>query len=138
MRSRYSAYATGNIDWIERSQAPEGRQVMDRSATEEWSRKSIWKGLEILETRDGGPDDAEGVVEFKARYELAGQDTVHHEIATFRKEEGLWYFVDGLEIKPRPYRRAEPRVGPNEPCPCGSGKKFKKCCGRPGAPPASA
>lgn len=25
-----------------------------------------------------------------------------------------------------------PRIGRNEPCPCGSGKKFKKCCGRPG------
>ncbi|MEO8605615.1 MAG: SEC-C metal-binding domain-containing protein [bacterium] len=28
-----------------------------------------------------------------------------------------------------PVRRAEPKVGRNEPCPCGSGKKFKKCCG---------
>jgi preprotein translocase subunit SecA len=28
------------------------------------------------------------------------------------------------------YRRAEPRVGRNDPCPCGSGKKYKKCCGR--------
>jgi uncharacterized protein len=27
------------------------------------------------------------------------------------------------------YRRIEPKVGRNEPCPCGSGKKFKKCCG---------
>jgi hypothetical protein len=30
---------------------------------------------------------------------------------------------------PQPYRRTEPKVGRNEPCPCGSGKKFKKCCG---------
>jgi uncharacterized protein len=29
------------------------------------------------------------------------------------------------------YRRVEPKVGRNEPCPCGSGKKFKQCCGRP-------
>jgi hypothetical protein len=29
-----------------------------------------------------------------------------------------------------PYRREEERVGRNDPCPCGSGKKFKKCCGR--------
>jgi hypothetical protein len=27
------------------------------------------------------------------------------------------------------YRRPEPRIGRNDPCPCGSGKKFKKCCG---------
>ncbi len=28
------------------------------------------------------------------------------------------------------YRREEPKVGRNDPCPCGSGKKFKKCCGK--------
>ncbi len=28
------------------------------------------------------------------------------------------------------YRRTEPRIGRNDPCPCGSGKKYKKCCGR--------
>jgi preprotein translocase subunit SecA len=27
------------------------------------------------------------------------------------------------------YRREDPKVGPNDPCPCGSGKKYKKCCG---------
>jgi hypothetical protein len=31
-----------------------------------------------------------------------------------------------------PVRRVEPRVGRNDPCPCGSGKKSKKCCGRGG------
>jgi len=31
---------------------------------------------------------------------------------------------------PEPIRRAQPKVGRNDPCPCGSGKKFKKCCGR--------
>jgi hypothetical protein len=35
------------------------------------------------------------------------------------------------------YRRAQPKIGPNEPCPCGSGKKFKKCCGAPNARPAA-
>ncbi len=32
--------------------------------------------------------------------------------------------------KPEPVRRQSPKVGRNEPCPCGSGKKYKKCCGR--------
>jgi len=31
---------------------------------------------------------------------------------------------------PEPIRRVQPKVGRNDPCPCGSGKKFKKCCGR--------
>ncbi len=133
MRSRYSAYATSAIDWIIDSQVPEGRQFTDRRATEEWSKRSNWKGLEVLEVRDGGVDDDEGFVEFKAYYELAGEDIAHHEIASFRKEDGRWYFVDGLEVKPRPFKHLVKKVGPNEPCPCGSGKKHKKCCGRPGA-----
>lgn len=32
--------------------------------------------------------------------------------------------------------RATPKIGRNDPCPCGNGKKFKKCCGADGAPPA--
>ncbi len=34
---------------------------------------------------------------------------------------------------PQPYVREQPKVGRNEPCVCGSGKKFKKCCGSAGA-----
>jgi preprotein translocase subunit SecA len=37
------------------------------------------------------------------------------------------------EEEPRPVRRGEPKVGRNDPCPCGSGKKFKKCHGNVGA-----
>ncbi|MGA2149181.1 MAG: SEC-C metal-binding domain-containing protein [Bryobacteraceae bacterium] len=30
--------------------------------------------------------------------------------------------------KQKPYRRPEPKIGRNEPCPCGSGQKYKRCC----------
>jgi uncharacterized protein len=36
---------------------------------------------------------------------------------------------DGRSGSARPAQRATPKVGRNDPCPCGSGKKFKKCCG---------
>jgi SEC-C motif-containing protein len=133
MRSRYSAYALGMVDWIVDSQSPDGRQFVDRNATEQWSKRATWHRLEVLTTEQGGPDDDEGLVDFKAYYTLAGEDITHHEVASFRKEDGTWYFVDGIEVKPRPFKRLERKVGPNEPCPCGSGKKHKKCCGKPGA-----
>ena len=133
MRSRYTAFATGAVDWIIDSQIPEGRPFTDRTATEEWSKLSTWKGMQVLQTQQGGPDDEEGLVEFKAFYELGGEDILHHEIASFRKLDGAWHFVDGVEMKPRPFKRMQPKVGPNDPCPCGSGKKHKKCCGKPGA-----
>ena len=40
-------------------------------------------------------------------------------IRSVREEDGSWQ---------PPVRRAGPKVGPNDPCPCGSGRKFKKCC----------
>ena len=36
----------------------------------------------------------------------------------------------GGEVRLAPVRREMPKVGRNEPCPCGSGKKYKNCCGR--------
>ena len=132
MRSRYSAYALGHVDWIVESQSPDGRQFVDRKATEEWSRRAVWHRMEVVEVKDGTADDTEGFVDFKAYYTIGGEDITHHEIASFRKEDGVWYFVDGVEVKPRPYKRLDRKVGANEPCPCGSGKKWKKCCGKPG------
>jgi preprotein translocase subunit SecA len=56
-----------------------------------------------------------------------------------REEEmkQLSYSGGGEEPNQRPKspRRAEAKVGRNDPCPCGSGKKYKKCHGQPGAPP---
>jgi SEC-C motif-containing protein len=132
MRSRYSAYALGEVDWLVQSQHPDGRTHVDRRATEEWSKRSTWHRLEILQTTDGGAEDQEGFVEFKAYYTLGGEDITHHEVASFHRIDGDWYFMDGVEVKPRPFRNTEHKPGPNEPCRCGSGKKFKKCCGRPG------
>ncbi|MBR6014599.1 MAG: SEC-C domain-containing protein, partial [Firmicutes bacterium] len=40
-----------------------------------------------------------------------------------------WRFIDGKMDTGEPYRREEPKIGRNDPCPCGSGKKYKKCCG---------
>ena len=132
MRSRYSAYALGHVDWIIESQSPDGRQFVDRTATEQWSKRATWHRMEVVGVEGGAADDTEGFVDFKAYYTIAGEDITHHEVASFRKEDDTWYFVDGIEVKPRPFKRLEPKVGPNDPCTCGSGKKYKKCCGKPG------
>jgi len=46
------------------------------------------------------------------------------------RESGTWCYAGGRVIGVDPYRREEPKIGRNEPCSCGSGKKYKKCCGR--------
>ena len=130
MRARYSAYATGQVEFIQASNAPEGRAQVDLESSRQWSQQAEWTGLEVVATEGGGADDQVGEVEFKAHYAIQGRELTHHELATFRKgDAGEWMFVDGEEMAQEPFRREKPKVGPNEKCPCGSGKKYKKCHG---------
>ncbi len=130
MRSRYTAYAKGEIDYLVETMYPPKRKEFDQRSAEEWSGKSEWKSLEIISVEGGSPEDTEGIVEFIARYSQKNMLQKHHERAEFKKEDDRWYFVDGQFIKPATVRRETPKVGRNDPCPCGSNKKFKKCCGK--------
>ena len=129
MRSRYTAYTRGDVDYVVNThRAPPGEDV-DRAAVEQFAREARWRGLEIVATERGGPDDDAGVVEFIARYEQNGNAQQHHERSTFARADGRWVFVDGTQVKAAPARRAADKVGRNDPCPCGSGKKYKRCHG---------
>ena len=130
MRSRYSAYAVNAIDYLGDSLHPAHREDWDREATRRWAEKAQWQSLEIISIEAGGPDDDEGWVEFAANYSEGARTTRHHERSRFRKHRGRWYYVEGQTPKPHTERLDGPKVGRNEPCPCGSGKKYKKCCGR--------
>jgi SEC-C motif-containing protein len=130
MRSRYSAYALGNIDYLHDSLAPEARYDFDRKAVTHWSRQSQWLGLDILATEAGREGDETGYVEFVAHFATGGETLAHRERSLFRFEadDGRWYFVEEANRKSAPIvKGAQP--GRNDPCPCGSGKKYKKCCG---------
>ena len=128
MRSRYTAFARGEIDYIVSTHAPADGVEIDRAETEKGSRGSDWLGLTIVATEAGGADDDQGIVEFIARFRTNGHELAHHERSRFRRTDGRWFYVDGDTVKPTPVR-AEKRAGRNEPCPCGSGKKFKRCHG---------
>jgi len=128
MRSRYSAFAVGNIDYLIESVAPEQRHDIDRGSLQAWSKESTWDGLDIIDTVDGREGDTTGIVEFVAHFTRERKREAHHERSTFRKENGRWYFVEGAKPKGKPMVKAQD-IGRNDPCPCGSGKKYKKCCG---------
>ena len=129
MRSRYTAYALGEVEHVLRTHDPESAGEVDRQGALDWSRQATWRGLEIHDTTGGKADDESGEVEFTARYEMRGKLLLHRERSTFRKIDGAWFYVDGEMVKREP-DRVEPRPGRNDACPCGSGKKYKKCCGR--------
>ena len=130
MRSRYTAYVLGACDYIVDTIDPESQSRYDRKAMEKWSRESEWQGLEILDAKDGQPGDREGDVEFIVRYREKQVMQTLHERSKFVWKNNRWYYVDGETVRSKPLVRQSPRTGRNEPCPCGSGKKFKRCCGR--------
>jgi SEC-C motif-containing protein len=128
MRSRYAAYVKVIIPYILQTTAPEARKTLDEKATQSWAEDTDWRGLEIMRTEKGSATDSEGVVEFAAHFKENNERRKHHEIAVFKKIEDKWYYDDGKLPTPNQVQREQPKVGRNENCPCGSGKKYKKCC----------
>jgi len=128
MRSRYSAYVKKEIGYILTSLHPDHRADYDENSSRAWAESAEWHGINIVKTVGGSIDDSEGQVEFVVSYTENGLKQEHHELSSFEKKNGIWYFVTGKTM-PKPVSRATPKTGRNEPCICGSGKKFKKCCG---------
>jgi SEC-C motif domain protein len=128
MRARYTAYAMGTVEYLYETSGPKVRKEFDADSSRKWAESAKWNGIDIVEEIEGTACDERGSVEFIAHYTVNETDFNHHERAEFRKINGDWFFIDGKIFGPEPERREDPKVGRNDPCPCGSGKKFKKCC----------
>ncbi len=130
MRSRYTAYALCSVDYLYRTSGKRVRKEFDSDGTQHWAKSAEWiGGIEILHTEGGGRDDEKGSIEFIAHYTVKDVPQHHHEKATFAKNDGEWFFIDGEIVGHEPERRETPKIGRNDPCTCGSGRKYKKCCG---------
>ncbi|MBI9035945.1 MAG: YchJ family protein [Bacteroidales bacterium] len=127
MRSRYSAHVVVETDYIISSFATESRPENQQEKISEWARKTQWERLEIIGRSKGSELDNTGYVEFKAFFKENGKLEYIHENSFFKKENGLWFYVSGEEPKSKPIS-SDKSIGRNDPCLCGSGKKFKKCC----------
>ena len=128
MRARYSAYVGAQMDFVFETTHPDHREDYDHAGTKEWAESSEWLGLEIIETKQGKQADDTGEVEFIARFKEKGVPREHHENAQFIKNDGRWYFTEGVMVKSRPITVV--KTGRTDPCSCGSGLKYKKCCGK--------
>jgi SEC-C motif-containing protein len=128
MRARYSAYAKTEVDFIIASTHPDKQEDLSAEGIQCWSERSTWHDLEIVATEGGESDDQTGIIEFIAHYTEKNTKKKHHERAQFERVEGIWYFSDGVPVTPKQFIRQQPKVGRNDPCPCGSEKKYKKCC----------
>lgn len=119
MRSRYSAYVTGAGEYLVATTVPEKRVAEDAALIREHAAQTAWLRLDVLAS---GQTGEKATVEFKAYYkEGDGMLRVHHEKSFFDAIAGEWFYQEGTLY--------EASVGRNDPCPCGSGRKYKKCCG---------
>lgn len=116
MRSRYSAYTLGLIDYLVATTLPAQQAALDRDSMRAWSLVSTWLGLEV----EGSElIDTHAFVTFTARWHDGDGEHRHRERSAFVQQAGRWYFIDPT---------VPLKAGRNDPCPCGSGQKFKKCC----------
>jgi SEC-C motif domain protein len=103
MRSRYTAYSQGNVDYLITTLHPKSRHKSDRSSLLQSIQSTRWAGLTIVTTQQGQVKDKRGVVEFVALYQhvqiqdlqsIGAVDQLH-ERSQFVKEKGQWFYVDG-------------------------------------------
>lgn len=115
MRARFSAYTLGLDDFLRNSWHAD-----TRPPTLDLPQASPWRRL-VVQSSEEGNDRA--TVTFDATWQADEQWGVLHETSLFLREDGIWYYHSGdtREQRLKPQR--------NQPCPCDSGNKFKKCCG---------
>ena len=139
MRARYAAYTLQKMDFLQKTHDPKTISKYDLKAATDWSESADWLGLEIISTKEGQAGDKTGWVHFRASYAIDGGEDSHEEISEFCKKGDRWLYTSGVgpdtevsgekRVEVKTVVNSEPKVGRNDPCPCDSGKKYKKCCG---------
>lgn len=121
MRSRYSAFVLADADYLITTWHPRTRpDDLDLRDQPHWQR------LEVIGAGQAA-DGQSGWVQFAAHYHGPAGGGCLRERSRFLLEQGRWLYLDGTQP---PAAQSMPRPGRNAPCPCGSGRKFKQCCGR--------
>ena len=117
MRSRYAAYVMKNVPYIVDTTVPSQQALLNVQAIQAWAENTQWLGLQILKTET--LSKLQNAMEFNAVFQGKEGEQSHHERSIFVKIDERWYFVDPTV----------PLPAMKQPCVCGSGKKFKHCCG---------
>jgi SEC-C motif-containing protein len=95
MRSRFSAYALGKVDYLIATRSEAKRADENREELAIYCKSVQCVGLRIVGKDKGGKADDTGVVTFHASIHANGRRSLHIETSTFAREEGKWMYVDG-------------------------------------------
>jgi SEC-C motif-containing protein len=123
MRSRFTAHAVGDYAYVHRTHLPTAKLPY---VPEPDAAATAWTRL-VIHAHEPGKNPDTAFVEFSAFFEEDGVEQVLQEKSEFFRVEGKWLYNRAVRIGPAPHKAA-PKPGRNDPCPCGSGKKYKQCC----------
>jgi SEC-C motif-containing protein len=126
MRSRFTAHAVRDYRHLHRTYV----ETAKRPFVEEGSGGGItWTRLVIHAEEPGAKPDT-AYVDFTAYYKDGDAEHAMAEKSEFVRNDGVWFYRRTVRNGPAPVKSSAPKVGRNDPCPCGSGRKYKQCCGR--------
>jgi SEC-C motif-containing protein len=124
MRSRFSAHVVRDFEHLHRTflkTAQEPYVPDSEVGGRDWTRL-------VIHSHEPGLKPDTAYVDFTAYYRENDAEQAFHEKGEFRRVEGTWYYASTVRQGPPPIKSTQAKVGRNEPCPCGSGKKYKQCC----------
>ncbi len=126
MRARFVAHVAHDFKFLHDSYLPDSGKPY---VAEEGEPAIVWTRLDMHgeETNIGGNPD-KSYVDFSAYGTEEGIEKVLHEKSEFLRVNGQWFYNREMRLGPAPVKSSAPKVGRNDPCPCGSGKKYKQCC----------
>jgi len=129
MRSRFSAYVLQLVPYIARTY--HSTKQSDQATTEirDFAQSAIFLSLQVIAASDVSSSDAtaempieSGYVHFTVRFIIGDKLHLLEENSRFLREQQIWSYLDGV-LTPHPVLK----ISRNDPCPCGSGKKYKTC-----------
>jgi SEC-C motif-containing protein len=124
MRARYTAHVVHDFEFLHRTFRETALlpyvEVPAPPAT-------TWTRL-VVHAHEPGRSPETAYVDFSAYGTDQGAGQVLHEKAEFVRQDGAWIYTRAVREGPAPFKATVPKPGRNDPCPCGSGKKYKHCC----------
>jgi len=124
MRSRFTAHVAHDFAYLHRTHQPTARLPFageDDPSTLAWTRL-------VIHAHEPGQNPDTAYVDFTAFFADENGEHAIPEKSEFHRIDGRWLYTRAVRTGPAPIKSSAPKVGRNDPCPCGSGKKYKHCC----------
>lgn len=122
MRSRYSAFCCQALSYLQQSCVTELQAEQSPEQLRDFVQQAHFIRLQILPLPTLTMVKGEGYVHFQVWYLLGHQLHSFRELSHFVHRQGRWLYSSGDVSE-----QATQKIGRNDPCPCGSGRKFKSC-----------